>query len=120
MCVFVLVSIVIGAFGIEQHTWPSYVIAVCVLSLMIGHILFGIDALRNKLLPHWNPMPLLVGLPTVLLIVPSILIDGSTPNHFELTLINTFLRFALTGVCWMLLGIALMDPRQEPQPTAAI
>jgi hypothetical protein len=110
---FILVSFVMGAFGIEQHTWPNYVIAACVLTLMSGHVLFGIDALRNKLLPRWNVMPLLVGLPTMLLIGPSLLIDGSTPNHFELTLITTFLRFSLTGVCWILLGIALMDQNRS-------
>jgi hypothetical protein len=31
-----------------------------------------------------------------------------------------FLHFAITGACWVLLGIALLDPRREPQPTAAI
>ena len=120
MFIFLLISFVMGAFGIEQHTWPNYVIAVCVLSIMIGHILFGIDALRNNLLPRWNVMPLLVGLPSILLIIPDLLIDGSTPNHFELTLITTFLRSGLTGVCWVLLGIALMDPRRESQSVAAI
>jgi hypothetical protein len=120
MFIFVLVSFIMGAFGIEQDTWPNYVIAACVLTLIIGHILFGIDTLRNKLLPRWNLIPLLVGLPTILLIVPSLLIDRSTPNQFELTLTTTFLRFALTGVCWVLLGIALIDQRREPQPTAAI
>jgi hypothetical protein len=29
------------------------------------------------------------------------------------------LLFAITGACWVLLGIALMDQRHEPQPTAA-
>jgi len=120
MCVFLLVGIVLGAFGIEQETWPNYVIAACFLTPMIGHILFGIDTLRYRLLPRWNVMPLLVGLPSILLIVPSLLIDGSTPHRFELTLITTFLRFALTGACWVLLGIALMDQRREPQLTATI
>lgn len=118
MWVFLLVGFVLGSFGIEQETWPNYVIAACFLTPMIGHILFGIDALMNKLLPRWNVMPLLVSLPTMLLIVPSLLIDRSTPHQFELTLITTFLRFALTGTCWVLLGIALMDQIQEPQPIA--
>jgi hypothetical protein len=120
MCIFLLVGFVLGAFGIEQETWPNYVIAACFLTLMIGHLLFGIDALRNRLLPRWNVMPLLVGLPSILLIVPDLLIDRSTPHQFELTLITTFLRFSLTGACWVLLGIARMDQRLEPQPTAAI
>lgn len=120
MCIFLLVGFILGAFGIEQETWPNYVIAVCFLTPMIGHILFGIDALRHKLLPRWNVMPLLVGLPSILLILPDLLIDRSTPHQFELTLITTFLRFALTGTCWVLLGIALMDPRQRHEPASAI
>jgi hypothetical protein len=120
MCVFLLVGFVLGAFGIEQETWPNYVIAACFLTPMIGHILFGLDALRKKLLPRWNVMPFLVGLPSILLIVPDLLIDGSTPNHFELTLITTFLRFALTGACWVLMGMALAGVRQGHEPAPAV
>ena len=120
MCIFLLVGFILGAFGIEQDTWPNYVIAICFLTPMIGHILFGIDTLRNKLLPSWNVMPLLVGLPSILLIVPDLLIDRSTPHQFELTLITTFLRFALTGACWVLLGIALLGPRQGHEPAPAV
>jgi hypothetical protein len=122
MFIFMIVSIVLGAFGIEQETWPNYVIAVCFLTPMVGHILFGLDALRNKLLPRWNVMPLLVGLPSMLLIVPDLLINNNTPNRFELTLTTTFLRFALTGICWVLMGIAMKGQSQgrELQPTAAI
>jgi hypothetical protein len=122
MCLFALVLFLMGVLmpHIEQDMWPDYGLAACFFSVMIGHVLFGIDALRYKLLPRWNVMPLLVGLPTILLIGPSLLIDGSTPNQFELTLITTFLRFALTGACWVLMGIALMDHRREPHPAAAI
>ena len=38
----------------------------CVLSIRIGYILFGVDALRYRLLPRWNLLPLLVGLTVVL------------------------------------------------------
>jgi hypothetical protein len=120
MCVFLLVSIVIGAFGIELHTWPNYMIEVFFLTPMIGHILFGMDALRYRLLARWNVMPLLVGLPTILLIAPSILIDRSMPNYFEWALIISFLRFALTGACWVLMGMAMMDPSQGQEPVPAV
>jgi hypothetical protein len=120
MCIFLLVGFILGAFGIEQDTWPNYVIAICFMTPMIGHILFGIDGLRYKLLPRWNVMPLLVGLPSILLIVPDLLIDRSTPHQFELTLITTFLRFALTGACWVLLGIAIAGPRQGHEPAPAV
>jgi hypothetical protein len=122
MFLFVLILFLMGIFlpQVQQDTWPNYGIGACILSIMIGHVLFGIDALRNKLLPRWNLMPLLVGLPTILLIAPSLLIERSTPNQFELTLITTFLRFGLTGACWVILGLALMDQGREPQPAAAI
>jgi hypothetical protein len=120
MWIFVLVSIVLGSFGIEQETWPDYVIAACVLSLMGGHILFGIDALKNRLLPRWNVMPLLVGLPTMLLVVPSLIIEEPEYSlvRFELVLTTTFLRFALTGVCWLLMGIAIGVQGQEAEAAA--
>ena len=65
MFLFVLVLFLMSTLlpQVEQDTWPNYGIAACFLTPMIGHILFGIDALRNKLLPRWNVMPLLVGLP---------------------------------------------------------
>ena len=122
MFLFVLVLFLMSILlpQVEQDTWPNYGFGACILSVMVGHILFGLDALKNKLLPRWNMMPLLVGLPSVLLIVPDLLIDGSTPHQFELTLITTFLRFALTGICWVLLGIAMAGPRQEHEPAPAV
>ena len=39
--------------------------------------LFGIDALRYKLLPRWNALPLLVGLTTPLLGVLSVIIESA-------------------------------------------
>jgi hypothetical protein len=122
MWLFVLVLFLMGVLVpyIEQDIWPNYGLAACFFSVMIGHVLFGIDTLRYSLLPRWNVVPLLVGLPSILLIVPDLLIDGSTPHRFELTLITTFLRFALTGACWVLFGIAMMDQRQEPRSAAAI
>jgi hypothetical protein len=32
---------------------------------------------------------------------------------------NPFLHFAITGACWVLLGIAMMDQRRGSQLTAA-
>jgi disulfide bond formation protein DsbB len=53
----------------------NVVISVCMVAILIGHVLFGIDALRNKLLSRWNVMPLLVGIVPLLLTVPLIFID---------------------------------------------
>jgi hypothetical protein len=122
MIVFVLASTLLGAVApeVEQGRWADYVLAACMLSLMIGYMLFGVDALRYRLLFRWNLLPLLVGLPTMLLIVPTLIIESNQPRDFQLVLTTTFLRFALSGVCWVLLGVAMMDQRQEPEPAAAI
>jgi len=100
-----------------QHPWLNYAAVVCVLSIRIGYILFGVDALRYRLLPRWNLLPLLVGL-TVLLSLP---FDWfGVPAFLPSQLATPFLHFAITGACWVLLGIAMMDQRREPQPAAAI
>jgi hypothetical protein len=119
MIVFVLASILLGVVApeVEQVSWPDYVMAVCLLSLTIGYMLFGIDALRYRLLPRWNLLPLLVGLPVVFRLAPNWF---GVPNYHPLQLTAYFLYYAITGACWVLLGIALIDPRPEPQPTAAI
>ena len=89
----------------------------CVLSIRIGYILFGVDALRYRLLPRWNLLPLLLGSTVVL----SFGFDWfGVPAFLPEPLVTPFLYFAITGACWVLLGIAMMDQRREPQPTAAI
>ena len=115
----VLLSIVLGAAAPEaaQGMWVNYAAVICVLSIRLGYILFGVDALRLRLLPRWNVLPLLVGL-TVVLSLP--MYWFGVPAFLPQQWANAFLHFGLTGVGWVLLGIALMDPRREPQPTAAI
>ena len=97
-----------------QPTWVNYAAVVGLLSLMIGYILFGLDALRYKLLPRWNVLPLLLGLTNV---VFSLVLDWfGVPALLPLPWVTPFLHSAITGTCWVLMGIALMDPRREPQP----
>jgi hypothetical protein len=101
----------------EQRTWVNYAALICFLSIRIGYILFGIDVLRYRLLPRWNLLPLLVG-STVVLSLP---FDWfGAPALLPVQWATPFLHFATTGACWVLLGVALLDPRREPQPTAAI
>ena len=117
--VSVLANILLGGGvpEVEQRPWVNYAAVVCFLSIRIGYILFGVDALRYRLLPGWNLLPLLVGSTLVL----SLPFDWfGVPAFLPLQLITPFLHFAITGACWVLMGIALMDPRREPQPTAAI
>ena len=117
--VFVLAHLLLSGVApeVEQRTWVNYAALVCFLSIRIGYILFGVDALRYRLLPRWNLLPLLVG-STVVLSLP---FDWfGAPAFLPVQWATPFLHFAITGACWVLLGIALMDPRREPQPTAAL
>ncbi len=117
--VLLLATILLDRVAPDVNQWPwlNYAAMVCVLSIRIGYILFGVDALRYRLLPRWNLLPLLVG-STVVLSLP---LDWfGVPAFLPSQLASPFLHFAITGACWVLLGIALMGQRQEPQPTAAI
>jgi hypothetical protein len=116
---FVLASMLVGVIApqIEQVSWPDYVMAVCFLSLMIGYILFGVDALRYRLLPRWNLLPLLLGSTVLFRIAPDWF---GLRNYHPLQLSAYFLHLAIIGACWVLLGIAMMDQRRELQPTTAI
>jgi hypothetical protein len=102
---------------VEQVSWMNYAAWAGFQSLMLGYILFGVDALRYRLLPRWNVLPLLLGSTIVLSFTHEMFgVPALLPSPLE----TPFLQFALTGACWVLLGIALINPRQEPQPTAAI
>jgi hypothetical protein len=119
LLVSVLANILLGggAPEVEQRPWVNYAAVICFLSIRIGYILFGVDALRYQLLSRWSPLPLLLGA-TVVLSLP---FDWfGVPAFLPSQLVTPFLHFAITGACWMLLGFALMDPRREPQSTAAI
>jgi hypothetical protein len=120
-------SIVLASFLLSalqpvplRLNWLNLVVAICALSILIGHILFGIDALRYKLFPRWNAMPLLVGLTIpVLSILPTIIASalGLDRYHLDVTIVSLY--SAITGVWWMLMGIAMMGQSREPQPAAA-
>jgi hypothetical protein len=110
--VFILATPLLGVVAPEVK--QGRVMAVYLLSIMIGYMLFGIDALRYRLLPRWNLLPLLP---------ISILVFGFALEWFGMSMspyAGAFLQLAITGACWVLLGIVLMDPRREPQPTVAI
>ena len=106
---------------LEHPTGPNYAMAASIVSILIGHVLFGIDALRYKLLPRWNAMPLLVGLTTPLLGVLSVIIESALRiDRYQVELTIAPLQSSITGVCWVLMGMAMMGQSREPQPTAAI
>jgi hypothetical protein len=87
----------------------NYAAQLCFLGFMTGYILFGVDALRFRLLPRWNLLPLLAG-STILFGFATTLFG--VPGDHPLQL----LPFFITGACWVLLGLALMYPRRQPQP----
>lgn len=101
----------------DQTLWVNYTARFGLLSLMIGYILFGVDALRYRLLPRWNLSPLLLGSTVVLSLTQDWF---GVPAFLPVQWANPFLYFAITGGCWILLGIAMIPQIREPQPTAAI
>jgi hypothetical protein len=102
---------------VEQDRWANYVLATCVLSLKLGYMLFGVDALRYGLLPRWNLLPVLAGSTVVLAFAPDWF---GMPSYHPIQFAASFLHLAITGVCWVLLGMTMVNQRQEPRPAAAI
>lgn len=116
---FVLASILLGVMApeVEQVSWPDYVMAVCLLSLMIGYMLFGVDALKYRLLSRWNLLPLLMGATVLFRFAPDWF---GVRNYHPVQLAAYFLHLSITGACLVLIGIALMERSQEPQPPDAL
>ena len=70
-CAGVIVTVLAsGNLGTAQRLWLNYATVVCFLSIGIGYLLFGVDALKYRLLPRWNLLPLLLGA-TVVLSLPA-------------------------------------------------
>lgn len=100
----------------EQPLWLNYAAVVSFLSIRIGYLLFGVDVLRYRLLPRWKLLPLLLGATLVL----SLPFDWfGAPAILPSSWVTPFLHFVTTGVCWVLLGLAMLDQQQEAQSTTA-
>lgn len=121
MWVFGLAGVVLGlvAPALGEGTWPNYAIAACVFSILLGHLLFGLAALRQRLLPRWNGLPLLVALPVLVLSGLTLIRAMAAPRDPQWVLTTTFLGFALTGLGWVLLGLAMRDSSPAPEPALA-
>jgi hypothetical protein len=114
-------NFLVDALQLLKHpTGPNYAMAASIVSILIGHILFGIDTLRYKLLPRWNAMPLLVGSLFFLLTMPKLFVESNSPEYFALELTIASVQAATVGLCWMLMGIAMMGQKRELQPIVAI
>jgi hypothetical protein len=119
-CLALSANFLLDVLGLLKHpTGPNYAMAAGIVSILIGHILFGIDALRYKLLPRWNAMPLMVGLLFFLLTVPTLFVESDSPEYFALELTIASLQSATVGLCWMLMGIAMMGQREGHEATVA-
>jgi hypothetical protein len=114
MIVSVLALTLLGVMApeVEQGLWATHVLAVWLVSLKIGYMLFGVDALRYRLLPRWNLLPLLAGSTVVFSLMPNWF---GVPSYHPMQLAASFLQFVITGACWVLFGIVLIDHRREPQ-----
>jgi hypothetical protein len=105
---------------LEHPTGPNSAMAASIMSILIGHGLFGIDALRYKLLPRWNAMPLLVGLTTPLLGVLSVIIESALRmDRYQLEVTVASLYSSLTGLWWILMGLAMMGRRPAHEAATA-
>lgn len=114
MIVLVLSLMVVGmvAPDLDQSSWSDYGTAVCFFSLFVGYMLFGVAVLRYIILPRWNFVPLLIGVP--LLIHP--LSDWyKVPAYSPTSFAVSFIYLITTGAYWILIGLAMMDKRQESQ-----
>jgi hypothetical protein len=97
--------------------WVGYTAVVSFWSIWIGYILFGIDALRYKLLPRWNLLPGLLGA-TILL---SFGFEWfGVPAVMPFQWVSPRLFISINGACLLLLGISIMNQTQESEPTATI
>jgi hypothetical protein len=117
-CAGVIVSVLaiflqIRVLEAVKFQWVNPAVLACFLSIRIGYILFGVDALRFRMLGRGSLLPLLVGLSVVLSLpltwfgVPAIL-----PAQWA----SPLLHFGISGACWLLLGLSLLSHNREPQP----
>lgn len=117
--VFLLANLLLGGMapGGGEVPWTNYAAGFCLFGIMIGYILFGMDALRYKLLPRWNLLPLLLGSTNL---AYSLALDWfGVPAYIPLQWASPLLYFAITGTCWVLLGVAMMGQRQAHEAVAA-
>ena len=113
----VLTSLLLGSAAPEAapSLWINYAAVLGLLSLRLGLLLFGLEALRVRPWPRLNLLALLVGA-TVVLSLP---LDWfGVPAFLPLPWASAFLHFALSGAAWVLLGLALLDQR-APRPVVA-
>lgn len=115
--VFSLMGVGMVAPDLDQKLWSDYGTAVCFLSLFGGYMLFGISALRYGILPRWNVLPVLIGVPLLLHPLSEWYnVSPYSPASFAVG----FLYFVTTGMCWILIGMAMMEQRREAEPTPAL
>jgi hypothetical protein len=119
-CLALSANFLLDALRLLKHPiGPNYAMAASIVSILIGHILFGIDALRYKLLPRWNAMPLLVGSLFFLLTMPKLFVESNSPEYFAFEFTIASLQAATVGLCWVLMGIAMMGQRPAHEAAAA-
>jgi hypothetical protein len=56
-------------------------------------------------------MPLLVGSLFFLLTIPKLFVESNSPEYFALEPTIASLQAATVGLCWVLMGIAMMGQR---------
>ena len=85
-----------------------------VLFLVLAVLFFGIGALREKPLPRWNGVAVLLVTPLFAFIVSNVLwglLAEPRPGLFANFALTT--GFGLVGLCWVLLGCAMLPPKSR-------
>jgi len=109
-----LARLALGAVAPEPEAgavpWVGYAAVFSFWSIWIGCLLFGVDAVRYRLLPRWNLLPGLLGATIVLSFgfewfgVPAVLpMQWASPTLF----------ISINGACLVLLGIAMLNRERE-------
>lgn len=108
-----LVALLLGIFApaFQQDIWANRILATCFVAVTTGYLLFGVNSVRRSLLPRWNVAPILIGVIALLRFAPGWL---DLPNYHTFQLGAYFLHLSLTGVCLILIGIAMTERRDAP------
>jgi hypothetical protein len=86
-------------------SWTAWMVGILLYFLGLG--VFGIAAVRDKLLPRWNALPLLTGILIPLLFIVTIQMDWESTEYISLG------AFLLTGIGLAGLGLILKSDIYE-------
>jgi len=114
----VLVSGAVAYLGMFVRVLVMFMLPV--LLMVLAMLIFGMTAQREKPLPRWNSVALLLVTPLfalIIVIVLSGLVSSETASGIYANVGLTTV-FGLIGLCWVLVGCAMLPPRLQTAPAA--